>query len=208
MPDAGVTLTELVVAMTVFGIILMGVATLTAGIHRSDGAARDRVDDTAEGSYALEQIDRAVTRAAVPTTLGGRERAAFAEAGPGTMVLYADLDDPGGAAGPSRVELVLADGVLSQTVRRPVEGTRDTYCADDDGSPACDGRVRTLVLARAVRNDGTEPLFTYLDAEGAVTDEPHRVRAVEVALVVQQDPSTGGAPTRFAARVVPYGLVR
>lgn len=204
--DAGVTLTELVVAMTVFGILLVGVAALTAGIHRSDGAAWDRVDDTEEGRYALLQLSRTVTRAVVPATVGGRERAAFVETEPDALVLYADLDNPGGAVGPSRVEYALADGVLTQTVRRPVEGDRDTYCADGDASPECVGRVQVDVLARAVRNDAADPLFTYLDADGDPTDRPPQVRVVMVALALQQDPTTGDAPTRFTDRLVPRGL--
>jgi prepilin-type N-terminal cleavage/methylation domain-containing protein len=207
-PDAGVTLTELVVAMAVFGILLVGVAALTAGIHRSDSAAWDRVDDTEEGRYALLQLSRTVNRAVVPATVGGRERAALAVTEPDALVLYADLDNPGGAVGPSRVEYALADGVLTQTVRRPVEGTRDTYCADDDASPECDGSVEVDVLARAVRNGPADPLFTYLDAEDAVTDRPHRVRAVTVDLVLQQDPATDDPPARFTARLVPRGLAR
>jgi type II secretory pathway pseudopilin PulG len=201
-----VTLTELIVAMAVFSILMVGVAALTIGIQRSDRAAWDRVDDTEEGRYALLQLSRTVGRAVVPTTLGGRERSAFAEIEPDTLVLYANLDNSGNAVGPSRVEHVLADGVLTQTVRRPVEGTRDTYCEDDDDTPACEGRVVVQVLARAVLHDDAAPLFTYLDVDGDPTDLPHLVRAVQVALAVQQDADSDQEPARFVDRVVPSGL--
>lgn len=205
-PDAGVTLTELVVAMSVFAIILVGVAALTAGIQRSDRAAWDRVDDTEEGRYALVQLSRVIGRAVVPATVGGRERAAFADIGPDALTVYADLDNPAGVAGPSRVEYALADGALTQTTRRPVDGDRATYCADDDASPECEGRVQAVVLARAVRDDA-EPLFTYLDAAGDETDAPHLVRTVLVSLTVQQDPATGDEPSRFTDRLTPSGLI-
>ncbi|WP_187365407.1 type II secretion system protein J [Cellulosimicrobium cellulans] len=205
--DAGVTLTELIVAMAVFSIVLVGVAALTAGIQRSDRAAWDRVDDTEEGRYALMQLSRVIGRAVVPTTVGGRERAAFADLAPDAFTVYADLDNPGGRAGPSRVEYALVDGELTQTTRRPVEGARATYCADDDATPECEGRVQTVVLARAVRG-GADPLFRYLDAEGDETDAPHRVRTVLVALAIQQDPTTGDEPSRFTDRLTPSGLLR
>lgn len=203
--DAGVTLTELIVAMAVFAIVLVGVAALTAGIQRSDRAAWDRVDDTEEGRYALLQLSRVVGRAVVPATVGGRERSAFADLAPDGLTVYADLDNAGGAAGPSRVEYALADGELTQTTRRPVEGDRATYCADDDATPECEGRVQRVTLARAVLDDG--PLFTYLDADGDETDAPHRVRTVLISLVVQQDPSTGDEPSRFTDRLTPSGLI-
>jgi type II secretory pathway component PulJ len=202
-----VTLTELVVAMAVFSILMVGVAALTAGIQRSDRAAWDRVDDTEEGRHALLQLSRTIGRAVVPTTLGGRERSAFAEIEPDALVVYANLDNPGNTVGPSRVEHVLADGVLTQTVRRPVEGTRDTYCADDDDTPACEGRVVVQVLARTVHRDDTAPLFTYLDADGDPTEVPHQVRAVQVAFAVQQDDGSGEEPARFVDRIAPSGLL-
>ncbi len=204
--DAGVTLTELIVAMAVFSIVLVGVAALTAGIQRSDRAAWDRVDDTEEGRYALMQLSRVVGRAVVPATVGGRERSAFADLAPDGLTVYADLDNPGGTAGPSRVEYVLDDGVLTQTTRRPVDGDRATYCADDDATPECEGRVHSVVLARAVLGDDG-PLFTFLDAAGDETDAPHRVRTVLVSLVVQQDPTTGDEPSRFTDRLTPSGLM-
>lgn len=204
--DAGVTLTELIVAMAVFSIVLVGVAALTAGIQRSDRAAWERVDDTEEGRYALMQLSRVIGRAVVPATVGGRERAAFADLAPDALTVYADLDNPGGAVGPSRVEYALADGELTQTTRRPVDGDRATYCADDDATPECEGRVQTVVLARAVRDDAA-PLFTYLDAAGDETDAPHLVHTVLISLVVQQDPTTGDEPSRFTDRLTPSGLM-
>jgi prepilin-type N-terminal cleavage/methylation domain-containing protein len=204
--DRGITLTEMIVAMAVFGIVMIGVGALTVGIQRSDRAAWDRVDDTEEGRYALQQLSRTLGRAVVPTTLGGRERSAFAEIEPDAMALYANLDNPGNTVGPSRVEHTLVDGVLTQTVRRPVAGTRDTYCADGDDSPGCAGRVVVQVLARSVLADDAQPLFTYLDDGGDPTDQAHLVRAVRVALAVQQDPDADGEPVRFVDRIVPSGL--
>lgn len=204
--DAGVTLTELIVAMAVFAIVLVGVAALTAGIQRSDRAAWDRVDDVEEGRYALMQLSRVIGRAVVPTTVGGRERAAFADLAPDALTVYADLDNPGGEAGPSRVEYAVADGALTQTTRRAVAGDRATYCADDEATPECEGRVQAVVLARALR-DGGDPLFTYLDAAGDETDAPHLVRTVLVSLALQQDPTTGDEPTRFTDRLTPSGLL-
>jgi prepilin-type N-terminal cleavage/methylation domain-containing protein len=204
--ERGMTLTELLVAMAVFGIVLVGVAALTLGIQRSDRAARDRVDDTEEGRFALQQLSRTVGRAVVPTALGGRERSAFAEIEPGRLVLYADLDNPGNSVGPSRVEHVLDGGVLTQTVRVPVEGTRDTYCEDGDDAPGCEGRVTTHVLARAVVASDDDPVFTYLDAAGDPTDEPRLVRAVQVSLAVQHDTGSGDEPARFGDRIVPSAV--
>lgn len=204
--DAGVTVAELVVAMLVMAVVMLGVAATTSGVERTDRESSRRVDDTAEAQYALQLLSRAVTRAVVPTALGGTGRSAVVTAEPDVLVLHADLDNPGNAVGPSRVEYVLADGVLTQTVRRPVEGDRGTYCEDADESPGCEGRVTRLVLARHLRNGGDDPLFAYRDAAGDPTTDPARVRAVEVALVVQHDPSSGREPARFVGLLVPFSL--
>lgn len=204
--DAGVTVAELLVAMMILAVVMLGVAATTQGVERTDRESARRVDDTAEAQYALQLLSRAVTRAVVPASLGGTERTAVVEAEPGRLVLYANLDNPGNTVGPSRVEYVLDGGVLTQTVRRPVEGDAATYCADDDDTPDCEGRVTRLVLARHLRNGADDPLFAYRDADGEPTTEPARVRAVEVALVVQHDPSSGREPARFTGLLVPFSL--
>jgi hypothetical protein len=189
--------------MVVFAIILAGVGVLAGGIQRFDGAAWQRVDDTAEARTALEGLSRTIGRAVVPTRLGGTERAAFVQADPHVLVLYADLGDPGHARGPSLVELRVEDGVLTQTVRVPIAGTRDTYCQDDDTSPECAGRVVESVLARGVQSDG-EPLFGYLDAAGAEVTDPRGVRSVRITLTVRT--GSAGDAAVFVDDIVPTGL--
>lgn len=204
--DAGVTVAELVVAMMILVVVMLGVAATTQGVERTDRESTRRVDDTAEAQYALQLLSRAVARAVVPTSLGGSARTAVLVSEPDALMLYANLDNPGNAVGPSRVEYALDDGVLTQITRRPVEGDPATYCADDEDTPECEGRVTRLVLARNLRNGADEPLFAYRDAAGDPTHEPGRVRAVEVALVVQHDPSSGRDPARFTGLLVPFSL--
>ncbi len=182
--DRGTTLVELVVTMVITGIVMTAVASLTLGISRVDRGSVARVNRTADAWIALRTMSRTISRAVVPTTLGGSSSTAVVDAGPAALTLYAAVDDPGGAQGPSRVEYVLVDGVLTQTVRIPKDGTQDTYCTDADGSAACAGRVTATVLGRQVRGSAAHPLFVYRDGAGDITTTPSLVRSVDLSLVV------------------------
>jgi prepilin-type N-terminal cleavage/methylation domain-containing protein len=182
--DRGTTLVELVVTMVIFAVLMSSVATLTLGINRTDRGTVARVDRTADAWIALRTMSRAISRAVVPTALGGSSSSAVVTAGPTTLTFFAYLDDPDDTRGPTRVEYAVVDGVLTQTLRLPKDGTRDTYCTDADTSTACAGRVSTTVLGREVRCSAADPLFVYRDAAGEVTTTPAQVRSVDVALVL------------------------
>lgn len=201
-PDRGVSLMEVAVVMFVMGIVLVGVVSFTTGVERSDGESVDRVDATEEARYAMQRMSSTIRHAVVPGSLGGVGAAAVVRADPSALTFYANLDNPDNTIGPSRVEYALADGVLTQVVRRPVAGTRDTYCTDGQTTGPCAGRTSTLVLGR----DVLEPLFSYLDADGAPTTVPARVRTVEVSVAVQADPTSDRAAVRVEDRIVLFGL--
>lgn len=186
---------ELVVAMFVFAIVLVGASVLSVGVSRVDRDSVSRVDGTEDARYALRVMSRTISRAVVPTALGGTGSSAVLAAGPTALTLYAYVDNPDAASGPSRVEYALVDGVLRQTVRIPKAGTRDQYCADADATAACAGRVTTTVLARGVGNKDADPLFGYRDGAGNPTATPAQVRSVDVSLLVAGDP--GRATTRL-----------
>lgn len=182
--DRGTTLVELVVTMVIFAVLMSSVATLTLGIQRTDRGTVARVDRTADAWIALRTMSRSISRAVVPTALGGSSSTAVVTAGPTALTFFAHLDDPDGSRGPTRVEYAVVDGILTQTLRIPKDGTRDTYCADGDASTACAGRVSTTVLGREVRSTAADPLFVYRDTAGEVTTTPAQVRSVDVALVL------------------------
>lgn len=191
-PDRGVSLMELTVVMFVFGLVLVGVVSLTTGIERSDSESAERVTATDEARHAMQQMSRTIRRSVVPSTLGGTGERAVLRAEPNALTLYANLDNPDNTVGPSLVEYVLEGGVLTQTVRRPVAGTRDTYCADDDTTAECEGTVRTVILCRRVLGS----VFTYRNAMGLSATSLDEVRVVSISLLV------GGDERRSRVRMV------
>lgn len=200
--ERGTTLMELVVTIFVFGLVLSSMATLTIGLQNSDQASVARVNSTQHGLVAMRSMSRNISRAVVPSAVGGTGNAAVTAAGATTLSLFAHLDDPTGTVGPSLVDYAVADGVLTQTIRIPKAGTRDDYCDALDASPACAGRVTTGVLCRDVRNTETDPLFVARDASGSATTAPTRVRSVDIALIV------GNPGTRIVEHLAMSNLAR
>lgn len=201
-PDRGVSLMELTVAVFVFGFVVIGVATLTAGIERTDHETFRRVDATDEARYAVRMIARTLSSAVVPGALGGGTGPAVSVAGATSLTVHANIDNPGNAVGVSRVVYELADGVLTQTVSQPRVGTRDQFCSlEEAATPACEGRVSTLVLARDVANTASDPLFRYQDGNDALTTVTAAIRSVRVSVAVRHDTERPQPPVRMVERV-------
>ncbi len=206
-PDRGVSLMEMMVAVFVFGFVAIGVATLTAGIERTDHETFRRVDATEEARYAVRMVARTLSRAVEPGVLGAGTGPAVTVAEPTTLTVYANIDNPGNSVGVARVTYDLVDGVLTETVSRARVGSRDSFCLPEEAAtPACEGRVSTVVLARDLVTSVMYPLFRYYDADLGSVTAPASVRRVSVSIGVRHDTERPQPPIRMTETVYLFQL--
>ncbi|WP_263118797.1 prepilin-type N-terminal cleavage/methylation domain-containing protein [Cellulomonas sp. RIT-PI-Y] len=191
--DEGLTLAELLVAMSILTMVMVATVTLTIGIQRTDAKSWGRTDDTLSAQYAIRVIERAVpyalraepfAEAMTSPVLGGSASS--------LAVLIRDPDADATSATVAADELVLVEfevaGDRLVERRTPVAGVADAteLRALLPLSAGCSGRTcETRVLVDGVQS-GTG--FTYLDAHGTEIDASAAVEAVEVTLVVRTSP--------------------
>jgi prepilin-type N-terminal cleavage/methylation domain-containing protein len=176
--DAGFTLTELVTAMLVLGVVLAGGFMVLTGAMRTAQATSARVTDINNARLAVSSMSRTLRTAILPSQLDDSSSAAtitaaFIQGGPTSVQFYGDVGNPATLPpsgnttfGPSQISYSLAAGVLTQTIQRPlshdVNDHNYQYCTP---GPGC--QVFTTILARGVdANTTTKPLFVYYDANG------------------------------------------
>lgn len=212
--DAGLSLAELVVVMLVGGMLLVLVASLTAGLTRGNAANLARQQQVDEARTAVTWLSRALGQAVAPRELSddmsGDVPLVFAAGH--RLEFFTHLDDRGGdattSAGPARVAFDVTDGVLRRTIQYPDPGStlaRWTY----DCTPAdCPENHEVLAVAR-----GVDPaLFRYVAADGSALPVPDpttgltaaqlaEVAAIEVRVVVGLDAAGEARPTTVLRRV-------
>jgi len=164
-PDAGgVLLTELLVALSLLGLVFAATTPVLEHVLRAFGEGAARVETQQSARVALERLAHDIRGSGY----GGAaaDFAAVAAAEPARIVLQSDLNGDGFIAGAGEtITWRVASGVL----RRDAGG---------GAQPIVDG-VRALTL-------------TYLDARGVVTFTASAVCAVRVELTVE--PTRTAAP--------------
>lgn len=174
--EAGFTLTELVVACMVMGLVMAGGFLVLTGALRTSQGAKDRLTDINSARLAVSAMSRSLRTAVLPSQLDDNTSnvtAAFIQGGPTQVSFYADINNPvtlpvSGTTryGPSQVTYSVTGGVLTQTVQPPnlhdVNDNNYQYCTP--GTPGC--VVYTTILARNVDASTAKPLFVYYDATG------------------------------------------
>ncbi|NHC46015.1 PulJ/GspJ family protein [Motilibacter aurantiacus] len=210
--DAGITLTELIVAMFVGSIVLSGVAALTISTQKSVSQAMARAGATADVRTALAYMSRRL-RVAVPP--GGGTAGAFEAAGPRSVTFYASLVAPGstGTPAPTKIEFYVdtAAGCLVEA-RTAAVGAGAPYTWPSSGR-------RTTCIALGSINPAGQRLFTFYatpgattplatDASGAVTarDLP-AIESVAVDLAVAPTKPAGTAPSQARTRLTLTNLL-
>ncbi|WP_315095264.1 prepilin-type N-terminal cleavage/methylation domain-containing protein [uncultured Cellulomonas sp.] len=223
--EQGTTLTELLVSMLVFSILLAAVGTLTIGFTRTNAQSISRQNQVDSARVVVSTMTKTLRTAVMPNQLTSTCTLCTEDAfviGKGFSVqFYANINNPGNTVGPSRVTYTLtttgADaGTLVEKVQVPdsniPSATGYAYCdAEASGSPtACRNRLSTRVLARGVQSD-TGPIFAYYDRTGAQLTPPtngtltaaelKKVLAVELVVSVQAQDATKVDPTTYIQRV-------
>jgi prepilin-type N-terminal cleavage/methylation domain-containing protein len=206
--QSGFTLAEMVVAISILGVVLAMVMTMTISAQRSLGGNIARLDQVQQGRLAIESMTKTLRTAVRPTQLNatctGCDQSAFLQGDGRRVQFYANINNPSNIIGPSRVAYTVnASGNLIETIQPPnAHAANDynyQYCTP---GPTCP--ITTRTIARGVPASAT--LFTYYDSQGvpfsslplSTTDLP-RVDSMDVQVVVQR--SSQVAPATFIQRV-------
>lgn len=179
-PDAGFTLTELVVACLVMGMVLTGGFLVLSGALKTSQGTKDRLNDINNARLAVSSMSRSLRTAVLPSQLDDNTSsttAAFIQGGATLVQFYADINNPATLPpsgntryGPSQVTYAVSgptnNQVLTQTVQPPnlhdVNDHNYQYCVP--GTSGC--VVYTTILARGIDASTAKPLFVYYDATG------------------------------------------
>jgi prepilin-type N-terminal cleavage/methylation domain-containing protein len=195
----GFTLAELLVAIAILGLIMLGVMTLLMTGNQSYLTGSNQAEAQASARAALERMTLDMREAGYgPTTDGicapplpaGCFNAVTGPGGVGgptatSFTLQMDWNGSGGAA-PIQPGVVVAVNYTFGGVVTPVNrGEQITYAVDGAGNltrlesalplpPAGEGGVQTLVTSvqQALTGGAPQPFFTYLDINGAVIANP------------------------------------
>jgi prepilin-type N-terminal cleavage/methylation domain-containing protein len=219
------TLTEMLVVMLIFGIVVAATASVTISMSRTTGQNMARQDLVDEARTAVERVSKTTRTAVKPSQLlsscsvACAEVDAFLQGTPTSMKFYANLDNPGNSLGPSQITYTIATsgadaGVLVEKVQRPdsnVPGTNGyAYCnAEAAGaSAACRARLSVRRVAEGVTT--TSDVFRYYAADGArlvpaasglTASDLEKVLGIEVTLTVRSDSTTAPQPITYIQRI-------
>ncbi len=220
--------------MMILSLVVIATTTLTIGFERTNAENVKRQDQIDAGRVAVERMTRNLRVAVKPSQLAascaGCVADAFISGNRYTVQFYANLDNAGGAVGPSRVTYTVGtvdgvEGVLQEKLQVPDSATPTTsgwtYCDAEIGTATatCKSRLKVRRLATGVRTTGV-PLFSYYDENGALLSVPaggltpadlQRVLAVELTVEVGSPGAIRPVSTTYVQRVLlsnSYALLR
>lgn len=225
--DEGMSVTELLITMVIFGIIVAATATMSIGFMRANAQTISRQDQIDEARAAVEAITRSMRTAVMPNQLADActpacDQDAFITGQDFAVVFYANIDNPGNSVGPSRVTYSVATtgankGTLVQVVQvpDPQVGTATNYVYCDTTAPSataqCKARATTRTLARGVQVVTGKPVFAYFDASGTALVPPaggslpltdlSRVLSVDLVVSVQAQNASRARPTTYIGHI-------
>lgn len=218
------TLTEMLVVMLIFGIVVAATASVTISMARTTGQNVARQDLVDEARTAVERISKTTRTAVKPSqllkTCSGTctDTDAFLQGTATSMKFYANLDNASNSVGPSQITYTIATsgtdaGVLVEKVQRPDPGTTAgyVYCnAEAAGaSTACKSRLTVRRLAEGIVTGGPA-IFQYFksngdpltpSASGLSSDDLEKVLGIEITLTVRSASTTAPQPVTYIQHV-------
>ncbi len=208
--QSGFTLIEMVVVISILGIVLAMVQQTSIMAFKDVNTNATRLDQAQQGKSGIESMTKVLRTAVLPKQLLGTCTActAFLAGTTNSVSFYANVFNPNNTIGPSKATYTVdpADpkGKLVETIQPPnahaVTDTDYQYC--DIAVPACTtDKVR--VVAYGVT--GLTTLFTYYDKVGAVIPAPlagvelTQVDSIDIVLTIKRTATVKG--TTLTTRV-------
>ncbi|MEZ0449646.1 PilW family protein [Cellulomonas sp. ICMP 17802] len=174
-------MTELLVTMLIFGVVLAAIMTLSIGFMKTNGQTTTRQNQVDTARVVVETVSRNLRTAVMPSqltsTCSGCTQDAFVVGKDFAVQFYANINNPGNSVGPSRVTYTLSTsgttaGDLVEKIQVPDSNVPTAsgyvYCdAEAVGASAtCKARLKTRTVAKGVQSSG-QPIFAYYDGVGA-----------------------------------------
>lgn len=176
--SSGFTLVELMIAMTIGGLVMAAVMTAFISQHRSYLAQDDIIDMQQNGRVAMDMLTRDIRTAGYdPNNLG----AAITTANANNLIFFRDDNQP--VNGLERIDYSLFDAFI-------LTGDNDGF-VDDLAlrvTNAAGGSAGRQVIAENIG----QLEFRYLDNDGEITADLNDIRSIIVfilAVASQPDPS-------------------
>jgi type II secretory pathway component PulJ len=164
--DAGITLMELMVTMSLMSVIGAMSVAFFVGSNRATSATADSSTTTANARTVMSSITQLIALADSPTTQAGYATGRFETITSSTLTFYSNTDaNRGGSAArtaPTKVTLLATGTNLTEKLYAPITSYPTDYTTNYSSTPAS---IRVLLT-----NLGGTNLFTYcsavLDASG------------------------------------------
>jgi type II secretory pathway pseudopilin PulG len=219
--EAGTTLPEMLVVMSLFLLIGGLVATTTVFAQRQTGITETRQRNGDGARIAMEAMSKTLRTAIQPAQLqygclnctgSAAGSSAVTSASTTSVRFFANLDNAG--AGPTIVTFATTldtttnTGTLTQTLQAPNAGSAPnfTYCTP---GPTCPVTTRTLV--RGVAWPVSPAMFTFFDSSGATIATAADgtvpaasladIDALDITITVDAKRGYASAPTTVTNRV-------
>jgi len=198
--DRGLTLIELLVAISLFAIVSTLITTLVITVAQTHARQESQQDSTNGASLGMQHISRIIRAGTeIPQSSTWQTAPAFSVAEPSRMTLQSYLDVESTDEGPTRVALVI-EPATGNLIERRIAPTKSgglwIYTS---------AATTPRVLVRDVASGSS---FTYLRADGtplparALTEAERReIAAVRVELVVQTHATDDAEPTALRTEV-------
>jgi prepilin-type N-terminal cleavage/methylation domain-containing protein len=187
--QSGFTLIEMVVVISILGVVLAIVQGMTVMAFKDVGSNATRLDQAQQAKSGMESMSKVLRTAVLPSKLLGSctlcNISAFLQGSTSSVSFYANVNNPGNTVGPSKASYTVdATGKLVEVIQPP-----DAHLVTDTNYQYCDATLsscttdRTRVVAYGV--SGLNTLFTYYDKFGVVIPPP--LDAVELTKVASMD---------------------
>ena len=205
--DAGVTLTELLVAITLFAILSTLIITSVTTISQTLARNRVATDNTNVASVGMDELTRIIRSGTSLSPVATNP--AFLTASPEELMIYAYIDAPDSTPTPLKVQFKV-NATTRDLVETRWKGTRTSTTAPWT-FPTVDS---TRIIARKIVTpaSGEAPLFTYFEISSDLTEKAMttpvtgvtdlgKIATVEIAIKVQTDPNSRADPVTILNRV-------
>ncbi|WAC66370.1 type II secretion system protein [Agrococcus sp. SL85] len=197
--ERGLTLVELLVAISLLAIAMTLVTALVVSVSRTFTREEAQHESSTAAALGMQQLSRVVRAAAELDTATGERAPAFAAASPTALSISAYLDVQRVEDGPVRVDLTL-DPTAGTITEQRFASYRASGLWQFRTTP-----FRTRVVLRDVIDAA---VFTYRRANGTslparalTAAERREIAAVRVSYAVQADDTGRVAPSRLEATV-------